>query len=69
MIRFMRSAPFQEWLDSPRGKPVRARVLTRLDNAMRGNFGDCETVGNGVSEMRILRAKQMADEFEKRSES
>ncbi len=53
MIRFKRSDEFQAWLDSPRGKPVRARVLTRLDNATRGNFGDCETVGNGVSEMRI----------------
>lgn len=53
MIRFKRSDEFQEWLDSSRGKPVRARVLTRLDNATRGNFGDCASVGNGVSEMRI----------------
>lgn len=101
MIRFKRSDHFQEWLDSPRGKPARGRVLTRLDNATRGNFGDCEPVGNGISEMRIhhgpgyrvyftridevvyllliggekstqkrdiRRAKQIADEFGKRSE-
>ncbi|KWU49916.1 MULTISPECIES: type II toxin-antitoxin system RelE/ParE family toxin [Pseudomonas] len=53
MIRFKRSAEFQEWFHSLRDKPARGRVLTRLDNATMGNFGDCETVGNGVSEMRI----------------
>ncbi|AMN78672.1 type II toxin-antitoxin system RelE/ParE family toxin [Pseudomonas azotoformans] len=53
MIRFKRSDEFQEWLDSSRSRPARGRVLTRLDNATRGNFGDCAPVGNGVSEMRI----------------
>jgi putative addiction module killer protein len=27
--------------------------LARLRSATLGNFGDCETVGEGVSEMRI----------------
>jgi putative addiction module killer protein len=27
--------------------------LARLRSAMLGNFGDCEPVGEGVSEMRI----------------
>ncbi len=53
MIHFKRSDEFQEWLYSLRSKPVHGRVLTRLDNARMGNFGDCENVGNGVSEMRI----------------
>ena len=53
MIHFKRSDEFQEWLYSLRSKPARGRVLTRLDNARMGNFGDCENVGNGVSEMRI----------------
>jgi putative addiction module killer protein len=31
----------------------RPRILARLRSAMLGNFGDCEPVGEGVSEMRI----------------
>jgi putative addiction module killer protein len=32
---------------------ARARILTRLDRASLGNFGNCEPIGEGVSEMRI----------------
>ena len=45
--------PFTEWLDSLRDKAASARIRVRLRRIEAGNFGDCEPVGEGVSEMRI----------------
>jgi putative addiction module killer protein len=32
---------------------AKARILARLRSATLGNFGDCEPVGEGISEMRV----------------
>jgi putative addiction module killer protein len=32
---------------------AKARILARIRSASLGNFGDCEPVGEGISEMRI----------------
>lgn len=44
---------FNAWLSSLRDKVAKARIIQRLDSAALGNFGDCEPVGEGISEMRI----------------
>ncbi|AOY61968.1 MULTISPECIES: type II toxin-antitoxin system RelE/ParE family toxin [Xanthomonas] len=43
---------FDEWV---RGLSImgKAKVLARITNMERGNLGDCEPVGEGVSESRI----------------
>ena len=45
--------PFRKWLNSIRDSRTRARIQTRLDRLEIGNFGDCEPVGEGVSELRL----------------
>lgn len=44
---------FESWLTGMTDKIGKARIIQRLDSASLGNFGDCESVGDGVSEMRI----------------
>jgi putative addiction module killer protein len=53
MNTFVRSSDFDVWLSGLADHKAKARVLARLRSATLGNFGDCEPVGEGVSEMRI----------------
>jgi putative addiction module killer protein len=53
MNSFLRSAGFDAWLSGLADQKAKARILARLRSASLGNFGDCEPVGEGVSEMRI----------------
>ncbi len=53
MNTFYRSDEFDAWLASLKDQVGRARIVHRIRSAEHGNFGDCEPVGEGVSEMRI----------------
>lgn len=44
---------FSDWLDGLADKIAQALIGQRIAAAEAGNFGDCEPVGDGVSEMRI----------------
>jgi len=50
---FLRTPEFDEWLTRLRDQVGKARILARIRSAEAGNFGDCESVGDGISEMRI----------------
>ena len=50
---FHRSDECNSWLLDLKDKTGRARIALRIRSAEAGNFGDCEPVGEGVSEMRI----------------
>jgi putative addiction module killer protein len=53
MTVFHRSDVFDAWLATFKDKRGRARIVHRIRSAEHGNFGDCEAVGEGVTEMRV----------------
>ncbi|MGY2364654.1 type II toxin-antitoxin system RelE/ParE family toxin [Pseudomonas azotoformans] len=53
MIDFNETIEFVQWLEAVRDPFAKVRVVKRIRMAEAGNFGDCELVGDGVSEMRI----------------
>ncbi|UYO94826.1 type II toxin-antitoxin system RelE/ParE family toxin [Pollutimonas sp. M17] len=44
---------FDDWFVGLRDRMAQKRIQARIRRAEFGNFGDCEPVGEGVSEMRI----------------
>lgn len=44
---------FDGWFAGLRDIRAKVQIQARIDRAGLGNFGDCEPVGEGVSEMRI----------------
>lgn len=45
--------PFIDWLKSLKDRVGRANITNRLNRVSLGNYGDCESVGDGVYELRI----------------
>ena len=53
MLELRETAEFSAWLKDLRDGTARARILVRVERVARGNPGDVEPVGEGVSEMRL----------------
>lgn len=53
MNTFFKSDEFNDWLLHLKDPVGKAIIIKRIRSAEAGNFGDCEPVGDGVSEMRI----------------
>lgn len=53
MADVVKTAEFEKWLRALRDTKARAKVLVRIDRLALGNPGDVESVGDGVSELRI----------------
>ncbi len=50
---FKSTQEFDIWLNNLSDRVAKARIFYRIDAATLGNFGECEPVGEGVSEMKI----------------
>lgn len=47
------SAPFNDWLKTLKDRKARAIIRTRINRIRLGNLGNCKSVGEGVSELKI----------------
>jgi putative addiction module killer protein len=56
MNRLIETENDADWFTRLRDREAKARINARLRRAEPGNFGDCEPIGAGVSEMRIHHA-------------
>lgn len=46
--------PFTDWLNGLRDQKGRRFILKRIGRLEQGLYGDCRSVGGGVSELRIF---------------
>ena len=53
MFRSRQTVQFAEWFAALRDARARSRIAARIVRVEAGNFGDCKSVGNSVSELRI----------------
>ena len=53
MVKVLRTAEFNNWLDGLKDRLAKSSVQVRIDRLAKGNAGDIKPVGEGVSEMRI----------------
>jgi putative addiction module killer protein len=53
MNQFMETLAYADWFTHLLDAQAKARINARIRRAELGNFGDCESIGEGVSEMRI----------------
>ena len=52
MIEIKRTPEFDRWFNGLKDVATKMRLITRLKKVSRGNLGDVQSVGEGVSEMR-----------------
>lgn len=53
MHTILRTAEFNEWLGGLRDRTGLKLVTARLDRLAQGHWGDCESVGGEVTELRV----------------
>ena len=52
-VRENGKVPYRDWFESLKDIKAQAAVVARLARLRSGNFGACESVGRGLSELKI----------------
>ena len=52
-VQIRETDEFSSWLTDLKDVRAKAKILTRIDRLAHGNPGDSQSVGGGVSEMRL----------------
>ncbi|MGE3871488.1 MAG: type II toxin-antitoxin system RelE/ParE family toxin [Parvibaculaceae bacterium] len=68
MVEFRQTEVFRKWRTKLRDQRARAMIASRLDRLARGNVGDVQPVGEGISELRIHYGAGYRIYFRKRGE-
>jgi putative addiction module killer protein len=55
---------FDTWLIGLQDHVGKAQLALRFDRTVKGKFGDCEPVGEGMFEMRIHYGQRLSDKFQ-----
>jgi len=58
MYLIEKTSEFDKWFRKLKDRTAKAKILIRIQRIEeQGNFGDCQPVGEGISELRIHYAK------------
>ncbi len=58
MYSIEKTGEFEKWFRKLKDNRAKAKILFRIQRIEeQGNFGDCEPLGQGLSELRIYYAK------------
>ncbi len=58
MYLIEKTSEFDKWFRKLKDRKAKAKILIRIQRIEeQGNFGDCQPVGEGISELRIHYAK------------
>ncbi len=67
MLEVYQTEEFANWLKKLKDRSAKARIQARIDRLELGHFGDVESVGGSVAELRIFYGPGYRIYFTKRS--
>ncbi len=67
MYEVYKTEEFARWFKKLRDRQAKSRILARIDRLEQGHFGDMESVGDGVHELRLFYGPGYRIYFTRRS--